>query len=209
MKKLLALLLCGVALIPAGVAWAQINTVPQVGLITSVLKFSTFSSQMIIPAAVNPTDVACINGAVLRSISLKRVQVSAQNNGGYVNVPVSLIHHFILDTGGTTQTTPGITGFTVANPISPATASIVAYTANPTINDANPGSIRTQLLTAGSNITSANIPSTPLIWTFGENDTSWFAYAPDIVKSATGQWCINLNNVSTTSLYIDIEWTES
>ena len=211
MRNLKRLLLATAALIPISwVEMGQVNVVPQVGLITSVIKYSTFGAAITLVPAANSTDVVCINSSTKQNISLKRVQVSLANNGNTVSIPVSLLHRQVLDTSGSgTSIVPG--AFSASNPISPSTAIGSIYTAVPTINDANPATIRTQLLVATSNVSSQQIANQPIVWQFGEGTDSWFAYAAELPKGITGQWCVNFNAVASvpTTAFIDLEWLEN
>ena len=65
MKFLRALLGSALALtLATSVALAQVNVVPQVGLITSILKKNTYSSvALALPPAASATDIACIAGS--------------------------------------------------------------------------------------------------------------------------------------------------
>lgn len=189
-------------------ASAQVNTVPQVGVESGIVKQSTYSavSLGLVPAA-SATDIFCISGSTTKNISIKRISISG-TAGTLVTAPFTLLRRVSLDTGGTAAVT---TALPVASPnfsTDPAaTAVLTAYTANPTIVDASPLYFRTATLSL--NTTAALVASPRLVWEFGEA-VSTFSRGLDILKNTAQQVCINLNAVSVTSglLNIDITWVE-
>ena len=207
MKRLLLSL--GLWLGLTSLAIAQ-NTVPQVGVTSAYVKQLTYSAASIglVPAA-SATDIFCISGSSSRSISIKQISISG-TAGTLVTAPFTLLRRTTLDTGGTAATT---TALPVAAPNlssdPAATATLTAYTANPTINDSSPTYFRSSTLTL--NTTSTTVQASPLVWSFGERIGD-FAKALDIPKGSTAQqYCINLNAVSVSSgvLNIDITWVEN
>ena len=206
------LLLSGALLLGLGVfASAQgINTVPTVGLITSVLKQNTYSATSIgLAPASSATDIFCISASTTKTVSIRSITISG-TAGTLVTAPYTLLRRVSLDTGGTAATT---TALPVAAPhlsTEPAgTAVLTAYTANPTIVDSSPIYYRTQTLTTP--VTSAGTSSSVILWTFGEATSGWFNRGVDLAPNTTQQACINLNAVSISSglLNISIEWIES
>jgi hypothetical protein len=211
MKKLLLSLGLWLGLTSLVIAQA-VNTVPQVGVTSAYQKQLTYSavSLGLVPAA-SATDVFCISGSTSRSISIKRIGISG-TAGTLVTVPITVLRRASLDTGGTAATT---TALPVASPnisTDPASvATLVAYTANPTIVDASPLYFRSAV--TSFNITSALVASPVLEWKFGEQIGD-FSKALDIPKSTAGlmqQVCINLNAISISSgvLNIDMTWVEN
>jgi hypothetical protein len=205
------LLLAGVGLAAlCGYALSQVNTVPQQGLITSVLKRNTYSAVSIglVPAA-SATDIFCISGSSSKAISVKRIGITG-TAGTLVTTHYTLLHRAVLDTGGTAATTtalPVAAPHMSTNPT--ATATLVAYTANPTINDASPIYLRSAWITLPT--TAAGTVTRPINWNFSSYD-DFFAQGADIPSGGTAQqYCINGNAVSVSSglLDIDIEWTEN
>lgn len=196
----------------ASAAFAQpVNNVPQVGVISATQKQYTYSaiSRGLVPAS-SATDIFCIAGSTSRAISIKRIRITG-TAGTLVTAPFTLLRRATLDTGGTAATT---TALPVAAPnmsTDPASvATLVAYTANPTLNDSSPTYFRSQWLSL--NVTSALVGPIPIEWDAGEA-VSWFSKGLDIPKSTAGstqQYCINLNAVSVSSGLLDIyiTWVE-
>ena len=200
------------ALAAVGVAMAQVNTVPQVGLITSYLKNSTYASTTLALApASSATDVACISGSTTREVHLTRIAISG-TAGTLVTLPVTLLLRHSLDTGGTAGTTTA----NWANNKAPlntsdvaSTATLISYSANPTITDTSPTYIRTGVISL--NTTAALVAAPPLTWLFG-NPVNVFDKEPTIPAATTvvKQFCLNFNGVSVSTgvLNLDVEWQE-
>lgn len=191
----------------AGVALAQVNVVPQVGLITSILKQNTYSSvALALPPASSATDIACIAGSATKLVKVTRISISG-TAGTLVTAPFTLVRRASVDTGGTAGTTTANWANTIAvhdtlNPT--ATATLISYAGNPTITDSSPTYIRSDELTLP--VTSAGTVTRPLIWDF---PVFSFDQRPTL-RGIAQQLCVNLNGVSVSSglLHATIEWTE-
>ena len=191
----------------AGVALAQVNVVPQVGLITSILKQNTYSSvALALPPASSATDIACIAGSATKVVKVTRISISG-TAGTLVTAPFTLVRRASVDTGGTAGTTTANWANTIAvhdtlNPT--ATATLISYAGNPTITDSSPTYIRSDELTLP--VTSAGTVTRPLIWDF---PVFSFDQRPTL-RGIAQQLCVNLNGVSVSSglLHATIEWTE-
>ena len=191
----------------AGVALAQVNVVPQVGLITSILKQNTYSSvALALPPAASATDIACIAGSATKVVKVTRISISG-TAGPLVVAPFTLVRRATVDTGGTAGTTTANWANTIAvhdtlNPT--ATATLISYAGNPTITDSSPTYIRSDELALPA--TSAGAVIRPLIWDFPGFS---FDQRP-ILRGIAQQLCVNLNGVSVSSglLHVSIEWTE-
>jgi hypothetical protein len=200
----------GAILLLVGAALAQVNTVPQIGVDTAIVKQNTYSAVSIglVPAA-SATDIFCISGSSSKAISIKRIAISG-TAGTLVSAPFTLLRRASLDTGGTAATTTALPVASAHLSTQPAaTATLVAYTANPTIVDASPIYFASQYTTLP--VTTAGTSINPIIWRFGE-ESSWFSRALDIPSGSTAQqYCINLNAVTVTSgvLHIDTTWVEN
>lgn len=206
MNRLLMAIGIGLALL--GVAFAQgVNTVPQVGVISAFEKQYTYSAVSIglVPPA-SATDIFCISGSGARAISIKQIRMGL--SGTAAAVPITLLRRASLDTGGTAATS---TAAPVAAPnmsTDPASsATLIAYTAVPTIVDASPVYLRTsKYVTAAA---TAQGPA-PIVWQAGEA-VSIFSKAFNIPKgNVVQQICINMNATTVTSPVadIDITWIE-
>jgi hypothetical protein len=208
MKRLLALL---VFLGWCGSAYAQINTVPSTGLNVEYLRKTTYSAAFfgLVPAA-SATDIICISGSATKTIRVQNIKLSGVA-GTLVTTPVVLVSHVSLDTGGTAASTTANPANTIAKRLlsdPTATATLVSYTANPTIVDASPTYLDTQYITLGVSGTSV-LPSVTTIFDFGLY-TSELQREPSIIANSTRQICVNLNGVSVSSgvLAGSITWTE-
>lgn len=189
-------------------AAAQVNVVPQVGVISDIVKQQTYSAVSIglVPAA-SATDIFCISGSSTKAISIKRIEVSGIA-GTAVSVPVTILRRVSLDTGGTPAVT---TALPVAAPNfstdSAATATLIAYTGNPTIVDASPVYLRSTYVSFP--LTTGTVA--PQTWVFGE-EVGWFTRAINIPKGSTAQqYCVNLNatTITTGTLNLYISWVEN
>jgi len=189
-------------------ALAQI-TVPQVGVNQANVREQTYSavSVALVPAA-SATDVFCISGSATKMIAISKIVISG-TAGTLVSLPFTLVRRATLNTGGTAATgsaAPVATRHNSTN--AAATATLTAYTANPTINDSSPLYLRSQILTLPT--TAAGTVINPIWWNSG---TAVEAYSQrfDIpAGSTTVQYCVNLNSVSVSSgsLHISVTWSE-
>lgn len=197
-------------------SFAQVNTVPQLGQINQIVKQQTYAavSRGLVPAA-SATDIWCINGSSTKSLAIKRIEVSG-TAGTLVSLPVTLLRRATLNTGGTPAVSPALPVATaMLSTNAAATATLVAYTANPTITDASPTYFRSQWLTLPT--TAAGTIINPIIWDFSTSQDI-LAQGLDIRAGSSGtppgtttQYCINLNAVSVSSGLLDINvfWTEN
>lgn len=210
MRKHLLIGAIAVGLLAPLAAQAQVNVVPQVGQINSIVKSQTYAavSRGLAPAA-SATDLFCISGSASRSISVKRIEISG-TAGTLVTAPFTLVRRVTLDSGGTLATGAALpVGTAMLSTNAASTATLAAYTANPTVNDSSPTYFRSQWLTLP--VTSAGTSVRPIVWDFSTSQDI-LAQGLDIAKgNTTYQYCINLNGVSVSSGLIDINilWTEN
>lgn len=205
----LALAISGLAAVIAVAVAQPVNVVPQTGMITNVLPKTTYSAvALALPPAASATDIACIAGAASKTISVQRIAITG-TAGTLVTAPFTLVRRTTADTGGTAATTTANWAATIAkmdtnNPTQAAT--LISYSANPTINDASPVYVRSSHLTIP--VTSAGTSTVPIIWAFGGEGVGQDQRL--ILRGAAQQACINLNAVSVSSglLHISVEWTE-
>lgn len=207
MKKLL--LGTAIALGLVAPAFAQVNTVPQVGVNTANIRGQTYDASILklVPAS-SSTDVFCISGSATKSILIDEIVLYSTGTG--ISVPVSLNHNLGLDTG---TIAVAATYGPIPNPLNStnaaATATTVAYnstggvpTIGGTVTNIRQGVMYTQLATTP-------VASQPIDWHFG---TLQDAYAQRLgipAGATTEQYCLNLNATSpggTLNGYI--EWTE-
>lgn len=205
LKRILASALGLLAL--CSVAVAQVNTVPQVGTISSVLKQYSYSATSVglVPAA-SATDIWCISPGTTRTVSINRIELSG-TAGTAITTPFLIYRRAVLDTGGTAATglaLPVAAPFSSSDPASSAT--LTAYTANPTVNDSSPV-LMDSLEPSLAVTTTANNGLT--IAQYGEQ-LGWFFRGLVLQKGSTQQVCLNLNGVSVSSgvLTVNMFWTE-
>lgn len=204
MKKLLLGILLALA---ASAAIAQVNVVPQVGLVTGIVRVPTYSATSVglVPAS-SATDIYCISAGTSKNVSIRRIAISG-TAGTAITTPFLIYRRSALGTSGTAATGLALPVATPLNPTDPAsTATLTAYTANPTV--ASSPILMDALMVdlpvttaAGGATTVANIYGTGL---------DFFNRGLDINKNTTSQICVNLNGVSVSSgvLNINMQWQE-
>jgi hypothetical protein len=195
-------------LLSTALAVGQVNTVPQVGVITNInTQKATYAAvALALPPAASATDIACIAGAAGKLVQVSKIRVSG-TAGTLVSAPFTLVRRTAVNTGGTAATTTANWANTISklDTNSPtASAVLISYSANPTITDASPTYLRSQYTTLP--VTSAGTSIAPILWDFANN----FLDQPLTLRTAAEQACINLNGVSVSSglLHLAIEWTE-
>lgn len=206
MKRfLLSLALVGALVAPA---FAQVNVVPQVGVASGIVKKATYSSvALALPPAASATDIACITGSSTKTITVNRISISG-TAGTLVTAPFTLVRRAAANTAGTAATTTANWANNIAKhdtSDAAATATLISYSANPTITDAAPTYLMSDSLTLP--VTSAGVATVPLRW---EPDTQFTFLKGWVLRGAAQQLCVNLNAVSVSSglLYAGITWTE-
>ncbi len=207
MKTFLSTLLASAALI--GAASAQVNTVPQVGLITGTLNKLTYraSSIGLVPAA-SATDFFCIAGSTTKTIKVTGFRLQGVA-GTLTSVPIVVLRRNGVNTGGTAASTIANPANTIgkADTNSPAaTATLIAYTANPTITDSSPTYLVAGYLTLPTVAAGTNTPVTE--YTFGANLPQFTQQLT--LRGAADQVCLNMQAGSVTAgvINITINWTE-
>lgn len=188
-------------------AIAQVNVVPQVGVNSAVITRTTYRSvARALPPAASATDIACIAGSSTKTVYVDYIRLTG-TAGTLVTAPFTLVRRASVDTGGTAATTTAnwannISKADSSNPT--ATATLISYSANPTINDTSPTYVTSAWATLP--VTSAGTSIAPLVWEW--SNTS-FSQRPTL-RGVAQQLCINLNAVSVSSGLLDvaIQWTE-
>jgi hypothetical protein len=209
-KLLLALALVGVL----GPASAQIGAVPQVGVTTGYLPKVTYSSAFFgLAPASSATDVVCIAGSATKVVRVQRIVLSG-TAGTLVTLPVVALRRATADTGGTAATTtanPGVTTQIASRDTGQATnasasAVLVSYTANPTINDSAPVYVDAANLTLGTTAAATTPLATIFDWS---RDVENNVQVPTL-RGTAQQLCINLETISVSSGLMagSITWTE-
>lgn len=214
MRKLLLAL--GALCLWAGVAQAQVpcigvngvNSFPQPGVTCNqepTPSSYAATSVGLVPAS-SATDIACIAGAANINVRIQQIRISG-SAGTAVAVPVTILKRATADTGGTPATSTALPVAYALHSTDPAAkATLVAYTANPTINDSSPGIIDSAqgVFTVTSTLTG--------VTSFTLFDYSGLRYmeAPQLIK-ASEQICVNFNAISVSSGVINttFRWTEA
>ena len=208
-RALVSLLALGLGF---GPALAQVNTVPQTGLTTGYLAKNTYTAAFVgLTPASSATDLICISGSATKTIRLQRIRLSG-TAATLITAPFTILRRASLDSGGTAASTTANPANTIQSmdpstyPVSAATATLVSYTANPTINDTSPTYIDSASITLTGTATSTVI--VPATFDFG-------VYIEDLIAAPTlrgtaQQICVNLNSTSISTGLINgtIVWTE-
>lgn len=208
------ILLSALGLLALGnAALAQVNAVPQVGLTTGYLAKTTYSSAFfgLVPAS-SATDLVCIAGSATKTIRVDRIAIGG-TAGTLVAAPIQVVRRATADTGGTAATTtanPGVTTQIASRDTgqslnTAASAVLISYTANPTINDSAPVYIDSLMLVL--NLTSTASPQDTIFdWS---RDIENNVQTPTL-RGAAQQLCVNLAAVSISSGVVNgsITWTE-
>ena len=213
--KCIALAL-GIGLLAPSLAFGQtspsgggVNTVPQVGVISSVANQQpTYTAGFIglVPPA-SATDTICIAGSATKTIAVTRIQLSG-TAGTLVTLPVTLVRRATVATGGTAASTTANPANNIAkhDTASPTASAVpISYTAVPSITDSSPTYLQTQSLTLP--VTSAGVATVPLDWRYGNIAVG---EQPLLLKGIAQQLCLNLNTISVSSGVLNgsITWYE-
>ncbi len=194
-------------------ALAQVNTVPQVGVTSGYVPKATYSSAFVglVPVTAG-TDVVCIKGSATKTIKLTQMKISGTAATAVQSIPVVLVKRATADTGGTPASTTANPGVTTQiakrdSTQATATATLISYTANPTINDAAPVYLDSQSLTM------------PIVTSVVDARPADFNYTKDAVNLLTQptlrgvaqQICANIQGVTLNNAAVwngVITWTE-
>lgn len=191
-------------------AVAQVNVVPQIGVTTAYLGKQTYSAVFIgLAPASTTTDLFCISAGTTKNVTLRQIKISG-SAGTTLSLPVTILHRASLDSGGTAASTTANPANTISKRNSAngaATAVLIAYTANPTINDTSPTYLDSKQLAVS--LTTMATVSIPVEFDWRQDNVS-LLQAPYIPKGSTEQICANLNSTSLASglLTGSLTWTE-
>lgn len=210
MNKHLKFLLMGAAILAVSPASAQpVNSVSQVGVITGTVSKPTYRAVSIglVPASA-ATDFFCVTGSATKVIKVTGFALQGVA-GTLTSVPVVVLRRASVDTGGTAASTianPANTIGKVDTNNGASTATLIAYTANPTIVDASPTYIGAKYLTLPTVAAGTNTPVTEFV--FGANLPQFTQQLT--LRGITDQICLNMQAGTVTSGVINIQvaWTE-
>ena len=201
--------LLGAALAFLAAPAAAQNTVPQVGVTSDYLGRTTYSAVWIgLAPAASTTDLICIAGSSTKTVKVQQIKLSG-SAGTTLSLPVTVLRRASLDTAGTAATTTANPANTIGkrNTNSPtATATLISYTANPTINDTSPTYIDSAQLAIS--LTTMATVSIPVLFDWAKDIENFLQ--PPTLTAATQQLCVNFNATSLASGLItgSITWTE-
>ena len=207
-------LLASVALaFTAGVASAQVNVVPQVGVTSGYVPKATYSSAFVglVPVS-SGTDVVCIKGSATKLVRLVQMKIAGTAATAVQSIPVVLVRRASADTGGTPASTtanPGVTTQIAKRDSTQATASavLISYTANPTIVDAAPVYLDSQSLTMP--VVTSVVNALPADFNYSSDPQG--LRAQPTLRGVAQQICANIQGVSLTNAAVwngSITWTE-
>jgi hypothetical protein len=157
---------------------------------------ATYSAAFNVAPAASATDVAVIGGSASKTINVTKVIIGGtQTTAGLVDV--LLIKRSTADTGGTSA---GATAVPYDSTDAAATATVLAYTANPTTGT-TVGAVRRAFVPVDATTSIIN-PTT--VFDFGASGK------PIKLRGTAQQLAVNLNGVTVTggSLDISFEWYE-
>lgn len=153
-----------------------------------------------------PTDVSCITGSATKVIRLKKVRLSG-TAGTAINISVFLTKHIVANTGGTPATSTALPTAYPMDSTNPAvSATLQAWTANPTIADAASTVINGATLFLPVTSTASGAASVIFDWGSGG-----IALEGPVLRGIAQQVCVNLNGVTAPSsglLNVQWVWTE-
>lgn len=184
-----------------------INSVPVPGITCASEPIVTTygaTSVGVVPASAT-TDLACLTGSATKTIRLQYVRVSG-SAGTLINVPVTLLKRASADTGGTAATSTALpVPYSLDSTNVAASATTIAYTANPTLVDSAPGILDNDimaLVTTGTASTNGAI-----VFDYSARN---FMQAP-VLRGIAQQLCVNLNATTITSGVVNVtfRWTEA
>lgn len=199
--------LLGFALVGALVAPAFAQ-VPQVGVTFGYVPKQTYSAGFIglVPAA-SATDVICIAGSATKQIKIQSIKLSG-SAGTAVSLPITVIRRASVNTGGTAASTTANPANTISKrdtTFATATATLIAYTANPTITDASPTYMDSAEITL---VVTSSAIAPILLFDYGRNNADLLS--PPVLRGIAQQICLNFNAISISSGLLNgvITWTE-
>lgn len=153
--------------------------------------------------AASATDFFTIYGSATKTIAVNHIECGGQSTSSG-SKPIQLAVRTTANTGGTTQA-PSLANSDQNDPLTP-TATVLAYTANPTALGTLNGYIRHGVLNLPA---AAAIGTPPLSWDFGPQSRN---FGKDIILRGVNQG-LTVNGISATfpagsTVYCSVEWTE-
>lgn len=206
MRKHIILALVGALF--AAPAFGQ-NTVPQTGVTFGYIAKATYSSAFfgLVPPA-SATDIICIAGSASKTVKLQGIRLSG--SGTAISIPVTLVKRASVNTGGTpaaTTANPGVVTQIARRDSgnAAATATLISYTANPTIVDTAPTYLESFQMAFAA---AATGPAVVIVLDYSRDIVN-LQQVPTL-KTAAEQICVNFNGSTVTAPLLtgSITWTE-
>ena len=196
-------------------ALAQVNFVPQSGLTSGYYAKQTYSSAFFgLVAVTGATDVVCITGSASKVVRIHDIKLTGTVATAAITFPVQVVRRATADTAGTAASTTANPG--TATQIASrdtgqglntsSTATLISYTANPTINDAAPVYLDSQLLSLNLTSVGASQMTDFNFGIYNEDNIQ-----PATLRGAAQQICVNFGAVTlANAVAINgvISWTE-
>src|SRR5712672_1275951 len=160
----------------------------------------------LVPAA-SATYIFTITGSASKIIRVTHIEIWATTTAATAAaLDVLLLKRNAANTGGTSTGSPTPVPHDINAPA--VSATVLAYTANPTLGGLQGTAIRnSKLFQTLATYTATDFPApVPLIWDFGNRPGSGI-----ILRGITDVLAVNLNGVTATataSFDISVEWTE-
>jgi len=172
------------------------NPMPVSSMRTAPVKETYSASVNALVAAALATDIFTITGSATKTIKITKIQIDGTATGAAV-APVLLLKRSTANTAGT-STAP--TKVPLDSNFAAATATVLAYTANPTVGTLV-GAIRQEKVL----ISTATTNGETVLMQFGDLTGS-----PIVLRGITQVIAFNLNGVTYAgnSFNMFVEWTE-
>jgi len=169
---------------------------------------ATYSAAKVglVPAA-SATDIFTITGSASKIVRVTRIEIVGTSTAATAAaLDVLLLKRSTADTAGTSTGSPTPVPHDSANPT--ATATVLAYTANPTLGSIVGTAIRNQkMMLSLATYTATDFPPTnPIVWDFGNRPSQAI-----VLRGINEVLAINLNGVTptaTASFDVMAEWSE-
>lgn len=182
-----------------GLNVCSVNAASQQAVNTEGLKAS-YSAAIagLVPLSTGATDLFTLYGSASKTIRITHLSIIGTATG-FTDVPLSVIKRSAANTGGSSSA-PSIAPHDSNNAV--ATATPLAYTANPTGLGASVAIIRASNL--GLSAVATVFPS-PLTWDFTIRNTQAI-----VLRGVAQGLAINFNSTAVVggSVSVEIEWTE-
>ncbi len=200
--RIRSLFLGGLALVASlSAALAQVNTVPQVGVITSFnTQKQTYSAASSFSAAASATDIATICGSATKTIRVQSITVTGQTTGSAVVSIVDIVKRSTRNTGGTATQ---LTAVPLDSNNATATALVDIYTGNPTVGTLV-GTTSVQALLFG--LTSTAVSVVPALFNYNAPN---LLSQPMVLRGAAQCASVSLNGASANvTAQVTVNWSE-